>query len=309
MSIVFASGKKVKSVEMTAPRVHILLPVHNRREVTRKIVECLKRQTYREFRLVLVDDGSTDGTAEMVRAEIPETVVLRGNGNWWWGGSLQAGIDLLASRGLPAEDLLLILNDDTEFAPDFIEVGVRLVLASPKSLLQATCRSKQTGGLLDVGTHADWRRFRFGSAPAPKLINCLSTRGLIVRFREVLEIGGFRPSLLPHYGSDYEFTIRARRRGWRLFTDPAFVLSVDERTTGSHGVSGKTFALRAKNLFSKRSAVNPVYLVIFVLLACPWRFKVQNVLRILRGAMKALVAPPPRTDSDPGSDPSKEVKR
>ena len=57
------------------PKIYILLPVHNRREVTRGFVECLAAQTFSDYHLVLIDDGSTDGTAEMVQAQMHHSSV------------------------------------------------------------------------------------------------------------------------------------------------------------------------------------------------------------------------------------------
>ena len=71
-------------------KIYILLPVHNRKEITRGFVECLKAQTFQDYRLVLIDDGSNDGTADMVKESIPSVTVLRGIGDWWWAGSLQS---------------------------------------------------------------------------------------------------------------------------------------------------------------------------------------------------------------------------
>ena len=76
-------------------KVYIILPVCNRRNITQKFVECLKSQTYTNYHLILVDDGSIDGTEEMVRSQIESLTVIKGNGNWWWAGGLQQGVDWL----------------------------------------------------------------------------------------------------------------------------------------------------------------------------------------------------------------------
>ena len=47
--------------------LYILLPVHNRCDITREFIDCLKAQTFQDYHLVLIDDGSTDGTEQMVR--------------------------------------------------------------------------------------------------------------------------------------------------------------------------------------------------------------------------------------------------
>ena len=62
------------------PCIYILLPVHNRREITRDFIDCLVTQTCQNYHLVLIDDGSTDGTDQMVRERVENLTVIRGNG-------------------------------------------------------------------------------------------------------------------------------------------------------------------------------------------------------------------------------------
>ena len=201
--------------------IYVLLPVHNRRAVTEKFIACLLRQTERAFHLLLIDDGSRDGTAEMVRASGVPLTVIAGRGDWWWGGSLQQGYDWLLARKREDGAMVLIMNDDTQFEPDFLDAGRAALARSPKALLLAQAYRARSGEFLDAGVKADWRRLQFTPVRDPAAADCLSTRGLFLRLEDFLALGGFHPWLLPHYGSDYEFTARAKRRGYRLLSDPA----------------------------------------------------------------------------------------
>ncbi|HEY4743505.1 MAG TPA: glycosyltransferase [Desulfuromonadaceae bacterium] len=265
-------------------KIYILLPVHNRRETTRRFITSLTPQTYRNFHLVLIDDGSSDGTADMVRGEIGDLTVLKGRGDWWWGGSLQQGYDWLRNRNPVPTDLVLIINDDCTFEPDFLGTAITLLSGHEHTLLQAYCYSRQDGRLVDAGVHVDFTRFRFAQAAAPEQINCLSTRGLFLRISDLFHTGGFYPRLLPHYLSDYEFTTRARRKGMRLLTDPSLRLWLDERTTGEQPPDTGPFHAFLKSYFSRKCAINPMRLSVFALLASPWHWKLVNVLRIWQGA-------------------------
>ena len=51
--------------------MYVVTAVHNRYNITKRFIEQLLEQTYKEFVLVLIDDGSTDNTAEMVKALMP----------------------------------------------------------------------------------------------------------------------------------------------------------------------------------------------------------------------------------------------
>lgn len=238
---------------------------------------------------MLIDDGSTDGTADMVSSEIRNSSVIRGDGNMWWAGSLQEGFDWLVARNVPDDDIVLIINDDSVIEPDFLSLGVDILTESGDVLLlpQAFCR--ESGKLIDCGITVDWRRLKFGPPASSDRINCLSTRGLFLRMGTFRKIGGFHPRLLPHYLSDYEFTIRAHRKGCRLVCDPRLKLWMDEGTTGYHSINGEPFHEFARKFFSKKCAMNPVYWVTFVALACPWRWKPNNLRRVIFRGIKSVV--------------------
>ena len=271
--------------------VYILLPVHNRRDITRRFVACLKSQTYRDYHLVLIDDGSTDGTQEMVRAEISALTVITGHGNWWWAGSLQQGYEWLRKQNLKSSALVLIINDDTEFDANFLEHAVDLFGRQKRSLLLAQSFSRENDCLIGSGMRVDWSKLLFRMATSPEEINCLSTRGLFLTAGDFLELGGFYPKLLPHYLSDYEFTIRAYRKGMRLWVDDTLKLRVDEKTTGFHQFEGESFAGFWKKYFAKNSDANPFAWTMFIGLACPWQWMLISWMRVWYGtAVKVLKA-------------------
>lgn len=270
------------------PCIYILLPVHNRREITRRFIACLKAQGYHNYRLILIDDGSRDGTEEMVREAINDLTVLKGSGNWWWAGCLQQGFLWLKGQQVRESDIILIINDDTQFASDFLETAVGLLAQKARTLLLAQYLSLQDGRLIDAGMHVDWRTLTHRQAATPEQVNCLSTRGLFFRMADFLEIGGFHPWLLPHYASDLEFTIRACSKGFALVTDPALQLFGDEQTAGIRDISGENLMGVVSKLFSNKFVLNPLVWSSYVMLACPWQWKAVNIWRIWRSASGLL---------------------
>lgn len=247
--------------------VYLILPVFNRIEQTKKFIDDLLSQIYQDFHLVLVDDGSTDGTAVMVKENLPaKSTILRGKGNWWWGGSLHQGYLFLYQKIAQPGDYVLIMNNDTSFEPDFIQIGIDRVKNDQKLLLTANAYSADTKQLVDSGVTIDWNKFEFRAAASPDEINCLSTRGLLMHLSAFKEIGGFYPTLLPHYLSDYEYTHRAYKKGFKLITDNAFRLVADETLTGVEVVDSDN-AVEYKDLFSKRYKSNPLYRINFIILS------------------------------------------
>jgi putative methyltransferase (TIGR04325 family) len=255
--------------------LHILLPVHNRRATTTRFVHALAEQTKPDFHLLLLDDGSTDGTAEAVRNLWPATEVLTGDGTWWWAGALAKGCDHLARSGISDHDVLLFINDDVELAPDFIERAHEEFASCRDTLLLARQIDAATGREIDYGggVHADLKRLRFRAAQNAAEINCLPTRGLFLRWRDYRNVGGFRAERLPHYLSDYEFTLRAHRAGLTLRVANRIHVRVHTGETGRSLANLFASPRRARFglLFSPRFKDNPLTWSHFVGLAVnPW---------------------------------------
>lgn len=266
------------------PTVYVLLPVHNRRTITLSFVEFFKKQDYDNARLVLIDDGSTDGTAEAVWGLVQDVIVLRGEGNWWWAGSLHQGYLWLRRNRIPGDDVVLIMNDDTKFSADFISVGLRILRQHPGALLTATGYNLKTGEPQDSGGYVmDWSTLGFSETYENARINCASTRGLMVRVSDFLDVKGFHPRLIPHYLSDLEFTMRAQKKGKTLMIHPDFRIGIDFETTGHRELGGETFRQYIKKVFSTRAAMNPIHWSNFILLHSDWRYKLPNLHRIWGG--------------------------
>ena len=263
------------------PTVYVLLPVHNRRDITVAFAKQLRNQTYRNYRLLLIDDGSTDGTAEAVTEVIHDVVVIRGNGTWWWAGSLQQGYKWLRRNETPADDVVLIMNDDTVFEHDFLSIGLRVLGDNPGAMVTATGYNVATGKPQDSGVYVfSWPSLRCAETYKTAEINCSSTRGLMSSVSDFIEVGGFRPRLIPHYLSDIEFTMRAHKLGKKLTYHPDFRIGIHFELTGHREVGDVPLREYLRKVFSRRSAMNPIYWSNFVLLHSPWRYKLVNLRNI-----------------------------
>ena len=270
-------------------KVFILTPVYNRVKTTLGFVSRLKKQTHKNFQLVLIDDGSSDGTSKMVSDKLPHTKVIRGDGSLWWAGSLQKGFDWLKSEEVDSDDIVLILNDDTIFDERFLEHGLNRLKENSKSLLIAECFSLETKEIFDRGVFFDDRKFTFRSSEDNSETNCASTRGLFINAVDFIDLGGFYPKLLPHYLSDYEFTIRASKKGYSIFSDPEVKVWTSNMTSGVDELdSGRFWGALKTMLFSKLYRRNVVYSSIFVVMACRWYVIPKIIFRVWVEEIKRL---------------------
>jgi GT2 family glycosyltransferase len=73
-------------------RVAAIVPVYNRRETTLQALRSLSRidRTGVDFRIFIVDDGSTDGTAQAIEKEFPDVVIVHGDGNLHYAAGTNA---------------------------------------------------------------------------------------------------------------------------------------------------------------------------------------------------------------------------
>lgn len=270
--------------------IYILLPVHNRKNITEKFIHSLIKQSVKDFTLILIDDGSTDGTAYMVRKYLPNTIVIQGNGNLWWAGALQKGYKWLMANSSDT-DICLIINDDTIFDEGFLKTGINILTGLKKTLLLAQCYSQQSSELVDHGVYIDFKKLSFQQAKTKQEINCLSTRGLFLTVEDFKNIGGFYPQFLPHYLSDYEFTIRAHKKGYNLITDEKLKLYVDQETTGLHKIKFRGLLDYYSKYFSNRNPSNLFHWLVFIILAVPWKYKTYHILRQIYSSGKAIMRP------------------
>ncbi|MEP6750123.1 MAG: glycosyltransferase, partial [Bacteroidota bacterium] len=100
--------------------VFIVVPVFNRVALTLKCLQSVANQTYKDYKVIVIDDGSTDGTAEMVQASFPASIIIKGDGNYYWTKCVNTGI-LSIQNQMTEKDFVLHVNNDTEFDPRYIE--------------------------------------------------------------------------------------------------------------------------------------------------------------------------------------------
>ncbi len=204
-------------------KVFIVIPVHNRRNFTLACLHSLRKQTVSGCSIILVDDGSTDGTALAVREEFPEVTILSGDGNLWWTASMNLGITHALKTGA---EYILSLNNDVEVAEDYLEKMIFWADRNPRALFGSYGFDFETRKPDYGGEWMEWKMKR-----TVKLLDRIPEnqrhglhevthfpgRGLWVPGAVFNAIGLFDARWLPHYGADDDFTLRARERGFNVY--------------------------------------------------------------------------------------------
>jgi glycosyltransferase involved in cell wall biosynthesis len=108
-----ASARMLKA----SPRVSIILPSRNRVRLLPRAIESILLQTYRNWELWIIDDGSSDGTAEMVKRRFPDSRIhlLR-----------TEGVGVCAARNLGLKEasgkFIAYLDSDNAWTPKYLEL-------------------------------------------------------------------------------------------------------------------------------------------------------------------------------------------
>lgn len=196
---------------------------------------------YEPLEVIVVDNGSSDGSPEAVEAEFPAAVVIRMGRNAGFSGGVNAGIEAAIERGAAA---VLLLNNDMVVEPGFLGP---LVAAASERGVAAACsqilfaeppdRVWYAGATFRPRRGHHGRNVGFGEAPLPASeppypVDC-ACGGAMLMSREALgEIGRFDERLFA-YREDLDWSLRASRAGRRVVVVPASI--VRHRISASTG--------------------------------------------------------------------------
>lgn len=271
--------------------VFIIIAVHNRLAATLKCLDCIRKQTTADYTTILVDDGSTDDTAETIRQRYPATVIIQGDGQLWWTGAMAKGVDYVLQQAKP-EDYVLSLNNDVTFASDYL---TRLVATSRQyqdAVVGSLCRDLHDPTIIcDAGITMHWYKYQYGQLPynaaaqVATQVDTMSGRGVLIPITVFKRIGNFANQILPHYGADYEFGFRVKAAGIPLVVDYGAVVYLDNDLTGFRPTAYVlSYRDEWQRLFSIKSPANVLVHLKLIWLHCPrWTLKWFDLAYVVIG--------------------------
>jgi len=234
--------------------IAIVIPVFNRREVTiaglnnlHMAISFYKNQSQNscDFEIIVVDDGSIDGTSEWINENIPTIVCLKGDGNLWWSGSINMGakyaIDTLKASHV------LFWNDDTICDKEYFYELEKVILNNVQ-LLDNILVSK----IFWLGDKKELL-FNFGCYFNPKNgkktiiglnnkdiyneiipVDWSGGMGTLVPASILIDINFLDAKNFPQYDGDIDFFLRAKEKNYQTYAIPTLHIFNNPETTGVH---------------------------------------------------------------------------
>jgi len=216
-----------------APRVSIVVLNHNQYTLTRDCLQSLAAVSYPDSNVILVDNGSTDGSGKRLRDEFPDVKTLLLSDNLGVAGGRNVGARRALDQGA---DYVLFLDNDTLVSSGFLAELVAVGESDP--VIGAVAPVAYVNGSSDV-------IFSMGGIYYPRLAHsrlrdmgkrCASVAGHVIECdwlggvailnkRGLFEEVGFLDEDFAPYGpEDLDWGLRVRRAGYKLLVVPRAIV-------------------------------------------------------------------------------------
>lgn len=276
---------------MTAPLVSIVMINWNGREHLSRCLPSIAAQTYRNYELVIVDNGSTDDSVAYIREHFPAVHLLRNDENLGFAIANNQGIAV--THG----EFIVILNNDTQVelgwldslvaaAQSHPEMGAFACLVMFSDKRDVIDSAGLTVSVLGHGCQNRLGDTTVGTEEAKEVFGASATAAMFRR--ELLDdVGLFDEDYFIYY-EDVDLAWRARLRGWRSFLVPqAVVYHVHSATVGRGSPFKKRLLTRNRMWTTTKNFHFPAVLLFLPLMAA---FEAAAVfVSLARGDHSALV--------------------
>jgi len=240
------------------PTVAIIIVAWNGKNDTLECLQSLRGLTYSNHRIILVDNGSTDGTVAAVRSSFPDVTILEMGRNLRFAGGNNKGIEFALGKGA---DYVLLLNNDTVVEKEFLSTLVkrmqsddRIGMVAPKVLYYTPPNRIWFAGArirywLGTIAHIGIREEDRGQHNTPGETD-YATGCCVLARKAVIESIGMLDESYFMYVEDVEWSVRATKNGFRVIYEPRS--EIRHKVSVSAGGNLSLFKLRNKYISQMR---------------------------------------------------------
>lgn len=256
--------------------IYIVTPVFNRKEFTKNYLTALEKQTNKDFKIIIIDDGSTDGTAEMIKQEFPNVILLEEKGDLWWAEATNIGVKYAIKENAK---YIMTLNDDTLPFDNYIENIYKGIAKEPNALHGAFAIDILNNEPIFGGEILNWKTGKYEDILSTipkneqnglKEVNIFPGRGLLIPAKVFEDIGFYDSKNFPQTVADLDFTCRTYSKGYKIFCNYDAKIGIyTEESGGVALVKNRSWGNYYNHLFSMRGGGNLKWFAIFTFKNAP----------------------------------------
>lgn len=287
------------------PKVTAIVLNWNNYQDTRSCLESLQTVDYENLDVLVVDNGSTDGSGKKIEAKFPSVDLLYNEENQGFAGGINPGI----RRAIDNESQFVwLLNNDTQFPNSNVLNQLVETMEANSSAGIVTPLVKEFPDTSEVWFWrglVDWRTANADHADSPAefqknlveteyVPNCCS----LIRV-EVFEEVGFLPERYFIYYEDVDYGIHVRDAGYRLLTDTRTTVYHEQGGTSGDELeplfsyyNGRNTLLLARRFRDKLKPSFPVYFPVWVAKQVGYRILnggYSGILPFFRGVLDGVL--------------------
>jgi hypothetical protein len=212
-----------------APLVYCIVLNLNGKALLLETLDSLRRVTYPNFRTVVVDNGSDDGSQDAVRSQFPDVTLIENGKNLGFGEGNNVGMRYAIAQGA---DWVFLLNNDIMVDPAMISEMIDVAATDPSIGILGPKIYYHTspdliwyaGGTINYWTgviaHRGLRKKDHNQFDKVQDTDFVTGCAMLMK-REMLDkIGLFDPIFYPIYSEDVDLSVRAAQAGWRIVYVP-----------------------------------------------------------------------------------------
>ena len=213
---------------MEKPSVTVIVLNWNGKDLTIECLESLKQVNYSNFNILVVDNGSTDGSVELLKEKFPEVSILVLEKNLGYAAGNNRGFDSLKPD---QPEFVIFLNNDTIVDENFIEPLVKQLLTHKKASQTVPKIYYENdpkliwyaGGIVNLWTgsiyHLGIRQYDGPAYSKTHKTKYATGCCFCMRYEEFKEFGGFDETF-PMYSEDVDLSLWIRAAGKQVWFVP-----------------------------------------------------------------------------------------
>ena len=216
-------------------KVSIIIPIFNGISNTIECLKSIQKISYNNFNIIIVDDASTDNSAEIIKQEFKNVTILNGTGSLWWSGGVNEGIKHAIKK---KADYILLLNNDNIVKTDFLDKLLELSECNPNDIIASTVFNLKNDQLIHAGGYNSNTGLRLYNDDFNKLedeeiiVEWCGGMGTLIPKHVFEDVGYFDETEFPQYYGDADFMFRSRQKGYKILVCKESIIWNNVESTG-----------------------------------------------------------------------------